>query len=361
MLPDDFSVYDHIADPVFVLTRGASGEVVYSYMNKAGLVHIDHDLSDIIGRSAGDTFSGRASQSVRTRQHEAWEAGAAMDYEIALPIGDTVLWVRTALTPVHDDTGRLTHMVGISRDITRERALEQAQAMTSTLTSEMEEFVSLAAHDLRSPILNVRSLADMLREGFVDMGDGKLELINMIEEISERSLSLVTDVLAQASASNAVASIREFDFQSLCTDILVTLDPSQRHAVTVPGLVVESDYTAMQVVLRNLIDNAFKHAGNNQIAMSLSVGAADDGLLTITVCDDGQGFADPALAFLDGGELRMDSGFGLLGVRRLIRARGGDISAVPPSSGLGAEVRFSLPGRVVGTDEVEEEPARVAG
>lgn len=361
MLPDDFSVYEYIADPVFVLTRDASGEIVYAYLNKAGLERLDRELGDVTGRSAADIFSGRASQSVRSRQRDAWEAGVATDYETALPIGDTVLWVRTSLMPMRDSTGRMTHMVGISRDITQERALEQAQAVTSALTSEMERFVSLAAHDLRSPILNVRSLADMLREGFVDMGDGKLELIRMIEEISERSLSLVTDVLAQASASNAVANIREFDFERLCTDILVTLDPSQQHTVILPKLVIESDHTAMQVVLRNLIDNAFKHAGNIQIAMTLSVAAADDGALTITVCDDGKGFADPALAFLDGGELRMDSGFGLLGVRRLIRARGGDISAVPPSSGLGAEVRFSLPGRIVWTDSAEEEPAREAG
>jgi signal transduction histidine kinase len=67
----------------------------------------------------------------------------------------------------------------------------------------------------------------------------------------------------------------------------------------------------------------------------------------VTVRDNGVGFADPALALLDGGKLAPGSGFGLFGIRRLIRARGGTILAETPTNGSGAAITFTLPGRFV--------------
>ncbi|WP_420012752.1 sensor histidine kinase [Tateyamaria sp.] len=221
------------------------------------------------------------------------------------------------------------------------------QAITSATVAEMEDFVSLAAHDLRSPIANVKTLADLIREDFVDMGDGKLEMLGMIEEISTRALALVSDVMALAAAANARSDLRNFDLRALCEDILVTLDPARLHVVTVPQLHLNADYIAIQIILRNLIDNALKHSKAERTALEISVTAQGPHRIEVTVKDDGTGFADPALAFLDGGALGVDSGFGLLGIRRLVRARGGVISAVSPSSGRGAEVQFQLPGQIL--------------
>jgi len=53
----------------------------------------------------------------------------------------------------------------------------------------------MAAHDLRTPMNNVKTMADMLRHDFQDMGDGKLELINMLERVAVKSTNLINDVL----------------------------------------------------------------------------------------------------------------------------------------------------------------------
>lgn len=347
----DFTIYDLIAQTVFVLVKDDEGRVVYAFMNACGLGHLDCGLDDVVGRSADALFTGRAATSVKDRQARAWADGQSVTYEIAIPIGDNTLWVRTRLEPVFDEAGELAYMVGISQDISQERALQQMHAMTSAMAAEMEDFVSLAAHDLRSPIANVKTLADLVREDFVDMGDGKLEMIGMIEQISTRALELVSDVMSQAAAANAGSDRRDFDIKALCEDILVTLDPARLHVVTVPRARLNADYIAIQIILRNLIDNALKHSKTKRTELEISVRQHADERIEITVCDDGTGFADPALAFLDGGALGVDSGFGLLGIRRLVRARGGEISAVPPTSGRGAEVRFQLPGHVLAMDQ----------
>jgi len=340
----DFTLFDTIEQAIFVLTEDSSGKITYAFANRYMRERLQRPLGDIVGMTARELYDGRASENVYRRHTQAWASGVVAFHEVAVPVAGETVWVRTNLTPIHDDSGRMTHMVGFAHDVTKHKELEQAQTMASAMAGEMEDFVSLAAHDLRSPMANVRMLTDLLREGFVDMGDGKLEMIEMIEKISERALMLVSDVLSQAVATRAQISNRIFNFEDLCDDVLVTLDPSRHHHVFVSPIHVEGDYTAIQIILRNLIDNAFKHAGPNQIEITIDMEAQDDKTLLLTVCDDGKGFEDPALAFLDGGALSNQSGFGLLGVRRLVRSRGGTISAVAPTSGRGAEIRVTLPG-----------------
>ena len=49
----------------------------------------------------------------------------------------------------------------------------------------------------------------------------------------------------------------------------------------------------------------------------------DTSVVEITISDDGQGFENPGTLFLDTGDFRVDSGYGLLAIRKMIpRARG---------------------------------------
>ncbi|MEO0502462.1 MAG: ATP-binding protein, partial [Pseudomonadota bacterium] len=76
-----------------------------------------------------------------------------------------------------------------------------------------------------------------------------------------------------------------------------------------------------------------------------------DGRLCIAVTDNGKGFGDAALAFFqDETASSAQSGFGLLGVRRLVRARGGTISVGAARGHGGARINVELPGHVVAVD-----------
>ena len=68
--------------------------------------------------------------------------------------------------------------------------------------------------------------------------------------------------------------------------------------------------------------------------------------LLISVRDNGQGFGHTLMEMgdLDDGISAGAGGFGLLGVRRLARSRGGKVSLMPCVNG--AEVQFELPGRI---------------
>ena len=358
MLPD-FSIYNAIGSPVFVLTEDAAGDVVYAFMNAAGCRRLFCAPSDVIGKKAMDIFPGRAAHVAYERQFAAWQTGAEASYEIPFAVGDENMWFLTRLTPQRDVTGLLTHYVGITQDITIEKRLQQAQAMTATMSDEMEDFVRFAAHDLRSPIANVKTLTDMVRDGFVDMGDGKLELLQMIEDIAEGALDLVSDVLQQTTAVRTEMRPTPFAFRTMCDNILATLDPARQHQVTVPDCVVEADATAVQIIVRNLVDNAIKYAGLEQIALHINVTEASEARILITVADNGKGFDDPSLAFLREEGSSEKSGFGLLGVRRLVRARGGKIRADHAPGGTGALIEVEIQGRLLPAEV--DEPLALAG
>lgn len=344
----DFTHLDYVQFPVFVLVVRDDGVPVYITLNAFGRAIAKRPLSDFVGRSALDIYPGAFGRTAYARHCEVADKGAAMTYELDLPLGGVTRAIRTTLVPCRDDTGAVRYLYGTSQDVTADRATHEARISYETVMAEMEQFIALAAHDLRAPMRNIALLADMLREDFVDYGDGKLELITMMEDVATKSMALISDVLshARAGAPNESAAAT-FNFAALCRDICDVLDPQGHHSITSTQADLTTDRTALQIVLRNLLDNAIKYGGRAALEIDITVRAAAEGTLAVTLTDNGVGFSDPAIVFLDGGALKIDSGYGLLGVRRLIAARQGEICATNSETG-GAVIRFTLPGTWAG-------------
>jgi len=338
---------DHVGTPIFVLEIDGDGEPIYAAFNKCACDVTGMAASDVVGKTAKEIYPGRMGQIAYDRHIEASRRKQIYTYELWLPLEGQRRRVRTTLDPVLDEAANVVRLIGTSADISAEQTVREAQADSVTLHSEIEEFVNLAAHDLRSPMRNVQYLADMIRTDFTDLGDGKLQLLDMLESVSKNAVKLISDILNHAHATNATTNETVFDFSSLCADILVMLDPTGRHEAQIDGGWVAGDQTSTQIVVRNLIDNAFKHCGRDVVALEIGLANRGDGMFAVTVRDNGVGFADPALALLDGGKLAPGSGFGLFGIRRLIRARGGTILAETPTNGSGAAITFTLPGQLV--------------
>ena len=341
----DYSIYDLVDAPVFVLVADEQNRPVYGFLNKVGRDRLGKDLPDIVGKSAHEIFEGRAAYSVFRQQLKAWQAGQTTEYEIALPLRDDKVWFRTCLVASHDDDGRLVHMVGTSHDISAERALSQQDAMTAAAASEVEELVCLAAHDLRSPIGNMKSLAYLMRHGFVDHGDGKLELIDMIDTLADKSLAVISETMAQVMAKSAPNTMSELDFGGLCDDVLVLLDPLRIHTVSYPRVVLNADITALHIILRNLMDNAFKHAGSETVRVDVSLRQVNAQRLSLCVSDNGAGFG--ASQYAPEPHLPSRRGYGLAAVRRLVKARGGTVDIDAKPNGSGTAVQIELPGRIL--------------
>lgn len=340
-------VLEHIALPAFLLVPDAQGLPVYAAVNHLWTDGAKLKAHDVVGLNAQQVFPGRFGMDAFDFHKSCMETARPQTYTLPLPMAGALRSAQTRLCPVADKSGRVVQIVGLSQDITDQLLAAETQANAHTLTREIEDFISMAAHDLRTPMRHVALLADMLREDFEDLGDGKMELISHLEDIALKSTELIADILSHAQTTSQARTPEDLSVHALCTRIFGAVDPHSHHLFHCDDIRVLADKAALQITLRNLIDNALKHCGREKVTLDIRVAQSAAGWLAISVGDNGQGFKDPALAFLDGGDLHTDSGFGLLGVRRLIRARGGTISATNRAAGTGSVVHFTLPGCVV--------------
>jgi signal transduction histidine kinase len=351
---------DHVATPVFVLDVDDEGIPRYSAFNECALHVSGFSLDNILSHTAREVYPGRGGIAAYERHLEVIGSGTKKQYEVSLPIAGEIRQIQTNLMPVKDETGNVIRLVGTSVDITDLRIGLESQAAVKTITNEMEDFITMAAHDLRTPMRNVQNLADMLREDFTDLGDGKLQLIDLLEDVALKATSLISDVLAHAQATKARQEFIAFEFGALCREITDIIDPLSKHNIKVSEGFIVGDKTAYQIILRNLLDNAIKHGGRDELEISILLSEGCEKMIEVVVSDNGKGFDNPGIAFLSGGKLRVDTGFGLLGIKRMIKSRGGDISAEVPDTGTGSQISFTLPGNFSLPHEHNEQRSETA-
>lgn len=326
----DTAWIDRLGTPVFVLEPDAAGRPVYAAANAAWHARTDYPEGEIAGKTAEQIFGGRFGRVAYQHHVDVLSSGQTGTYDILLPLADKIHTVRTNLKPTLNPDGTVVCIVGSSID----------------MTSDMDEVIYMAAHDLRSPMRNIASLTDMLLEDALGMDDETSQTMHLIRDISAKAADLISDLLAHAQASSGVQPSETFDVGPMVADILMTLDPGRTHGVVCGAGAVHSDNMAFQIAVRNLMDNAIKHCGRDHVRFGIDVSDAGDDMISVRVTDNGTGFDAPETLFGDTGKMMVNGGFGLHGVRRMVQARGGEIAASNLPGGAGGQVLFTLPGRI---------------
>ncbi|NNK16460.1 MAG: PAS domain-containing protein [Sulfitobacter sp.] len=342
--------FDMIAAPVFVLEVSAEGQPVYAAMNSYARKQAGRPLSDYLGRTALEVYPMSYGRSAYDHHCDVLKSGEDRTYELDLPINGKVAAIRTTLRTEKDDNGRILRLIGSSVDMTTEKHARDAKLEFDTLSSEMEQFVAFAAHDLRAPMRNISVLTAMMREDCGTPDKDQLEIIDLIENIAVQSMDLISDVLSHAETVSTKTNETVFSFPALCHSICETLDPQGRHRFSTCISTLKADRTAIQIALRNIAENALKHGNRDRLEIDISVQQGMPGMIEITLSDNGKGFSDAALKIMNGGRFRADSGYGLFGIKRLISSRGGTLIARNLPNEEGAIVRFSIPGTLVGNE-----------
>lgn len=338
---------DYVNQFVGVLEPDSGGVPRFVALNRFAYRQTGWAPSDVIGKSAIELFPGRTGKTAYDAHVLAFETGNQNTFETLMKIGGQKRTFLTTLAPERRKDGQVLRVFATAVDVSGSGLFEDA----SFDRSDAEDFVKLAAHDLRSPVRNLKAISGLLREDFTDMGDGKVELLDMLDTVTETAMKLLDDIVmfAQTTVPGKAADT-VFEFHELVRELMDVLDPFSSSDAHAKMALVRGDRNVMQTVLRNLIDNAIKHCARDEsdFRLNLVFAVESNGLdkIDLTVEDNGGGFKDTALLFMNGGALKPGSGFGLLGVRRLIHARGGTISAAT-LPGARARVTVTLPGTLL--------------
>jgi signal transduction histidine kinase len=212
-------------------------------------------------------------------------------------------------------------------------------------------FVADAAHELRSPLTNMRTELEVAQR-LPDSTDWPALADDLLTDV-DRLSRLVDDLLllARADDGSTRALIRRAETVELGQLLgeVAARYPTVRYERPAVPLRVQGERDAIGRVVANLLDNAVRHAASS---VWLSV-AADGAYQMISVSDDGPGIpaADRERVFdrftrLDDARARDagGSGLGLAIVRELVRRHGGTVvlRGTSPPPGLRVDVR--LPG-----------------
>ncbi|HZL12067.1 MAG TPA: HAMP domain-containing sensor histidine kinase [Prolixibacteraceae bacterium] len=228
----------------------------------------------------------------------------------------------------------------------------------SEVISTNAKFLSIVAHDLRSPFNSIIGVLDILGDSFDEFSKAELEkLIHMASASAINTFQLLEDLLAWSTSQNKEKSINpvKIDLNEIITSEFESFSVSSarkqlslEHSIH-PKLFLTADIQMVKVIFRNLISNAIKYSNaGGVIFISAKEGSQ---FVEIWVKDHGIGISQKTKEKLfkadefhstTGTAKEQGTGFGLLFCKEFIEMHGGKIW-VESETGKGSVFKFTLP------------------
>jgi PAS domain S-box-containing protein len=335
---------------------------VYTWVNQAGRQFFGEE---VIGQEAAFYFEGE--QNTYEEVQPLFEGDPSIVYVESWQRrqdGERRLlawWCRN----LKDANGNVTGALSTARDITeRKQAEEEIRRLNAELeqrvaertaqleaaNKELEAFAYSVSHDLRAPLRGIDGWSLALIEDYYDqLDEAARQYLNRVRGEAQRMGQLIDALLQLSRLTRAEIKKKPVDLTLLAQTIVTRLraeQPERQVEVVIqPGLTAHGDPTQLEVVLTNLLGNAWKFTnGRDQARLEFgrllpSPGGTTAGRTggedgAYFVRDNGVGFDMAYAQKLFGAFQRMHktsqfpgAGIGLATVQRIIHRHGGRVWA----------------------------------
>jgi PAS domain S-box-containing protein len=308
--------------------------------------------------SREDLAAGKPAHELEVARAE----GRVEDEGWRLRKDGTRFWANVVITAVHDDTGALRGFGKLTRDLTERRRLEQERLKLAHAEESIrlrDEFLSIASHELRTPInalvLQLAALEVALDRGSVDAKNARAQTSRAARQ-ARRLNDLVTRLLdvSRLATGRLTLNRQRMDLASSVRDVVADLGAEAAASgctMTIDASAPESvigtwDQLRIEQVVTNLLSNAIKYGPGGPIGIVIST---EPRSVRVAVSDRGIGVApaDRERIFerFERGATPRDRGglgIGLYVARSLVEAHGGTM-ALESEVGRGSTFSFTLP------------------
>jgi two-component system sensor histidine kinase/response regulator len=371
-----------------IVITDTSGAIEYVNPRFTDLTGYTSD--EVIGKNPRVWNSGKTSKELYTQIWETITSGGGWSGELLnkKKNGD-LFWESAIISPIRDEAGIITHFVGITEDITKQKeelaawasdllraksraeqqalrlgvqAFELRQAREEALKSSKlkSEFVANMSHEIRTPMNGVLGMTGLLLD--TPLNEEQREYAGIIRSSGEALLSIVNDILDFSKIEAGKLDLEQIDFNlkatleesidlvsararekglELCCDI----------ADDVP-LDLRGDPGRVRQILSNLLANAVKFTERGEVETGVTCDKRDGGTATLrfVVRDTGIGISEEERTRLfksfsqaDGSTTRKHggTGLGLVIAKQLTEMMGGEIG-VTSKKGTGSEFWFTV-------------------
>ncbi len=261
-------------------------------------------------------------------------------------------------TEVGQGEQTLVSLMDITDRKRAETAVAQALATAEDALRVRSEFLSVATHELRTPVTSVRAAAQLLQREILRARDQLPEqLVRMGEVVEQQTLKLARMVdqlldFSRLDAGRLVLDRQPADLMPIVHEVAeLGRTISDRHAVRVHGpktLVLTLDSLRLEQGLINLVSNAVKFSPAGGL-VTITVDDANPDMVEIAVVDEGLGVAEEhrerifeRFYQVETSERSKGLGLGLYITREIVELHGGRIWQEPAPGG-GSRFVFTLP------------------
>ena len=240
------------------------------------------------------------------------------------------------------------------------KELREANEKLMKLDEAKSEFISIASHQLRTPLTVIKGYVSMMMEGnFGKLPRSIIGSIKKVYDSNERLILLVENLLniSRIESGNLQFNLKETDIEELAISVIDELQDTARKknnelvykpsAKKIPCAIVDSE--KIRHVILNYLDNAIKYSEKGEIIIRLR---QENDKIIFSVSDFGIGFSNeeitnlfkkfyrgslPPLIHTEG------TGLGLYVAKQMIESHKGRVWAESKGKDKGATFYFSLP------------------
>jgi PAS domain S-box-containing protein len=347
-------------DALFRAVADQAPQVMWIVNAKGAVTYLNHAWYELVGGMPPKWYGHEWGEVVHpddlARMRDQWRIvgtkGTIFEGLRRVKAGDgTWHTLSYRATPVFDEHG-LACWVGLDADVTD---LVATQAALRTANVELEAFSQTVSHDLKAPLITVRSFAHVLGKLLEAHPDPRVHhYLDRMEHAAAHMGDLLDGLVVLAQVAGRDMAVGEVDVSELAAEVLEGLqrrDPDRMVDIAVESnLVVRADKRLMAVLLENLLANAWKFTRKTPAAkITVGMQSRAKGESVLFVADNGAGFdmAQATRLFTPFGRLHTSAefpgtGIGLATVRRVMLRHGGRVWA-ESKPGEGSRFFFALP------------------
>jgi PAS domain S-box-containing protein len=264
------------------------------YANAAVAKITGYSSEEVIGKKAGTLWSTPMDESF---YKEFWDVikiqKRSFEGEIINKKKNGVKYfAQVSVTPILDDNGEVEFFVGIERDITKSKEIDSVRS----------EFVSVASHQLRTPLTSIKWYIEILQGDNQNFTDAQKDIVKEISTSNIRMINLVNDLLNVSRIETGEKYKITKQSENVIT-ILKTVVNDQQMSANAKKIsinfdnsgfdefIMEIDKDKLYQSIANLINNAIKYSPENS-SIDFKFVKSGDNEVTISVQDHGIGIPE---------------------------------------------------------------------